>query len=79
MTTCVCKGNWRKIIEDVQPLLDGLAKHEPVPLVREDGSVWYFEGVLHGGDDYYYLLHDDEEYQLRSCVGSLGQHGFQPL
>ena len=70
-TGCICKGNWRNIVKESEPLLDKLFKDK-------DGVVWRFFGVVHGSDDYYYGMNrfDDNSVLLCSCVGNLTTHGF---
>ena len=69
---CICQGNWRKIIEESNPLIDRR-------YVDEKGNVWNFFGVVHGGDDFYYGMWREEHMVLLSCVGSIEGHGFKLL
>ncbi len=69
---CICRGNWRDIVKEAEPLLDK-------KLVR-DGKAWRFFGVVHGSDDYYYgLSNADGEFLLLSCVANLENWGFVPV
>ena len=70
---CICKGNWRELVEEVQPLLDKTF------LDNRSGKKYKFFGLVHGSDDYYYGLWDSDSRQilLASCVGSLEVgHGY---
>jgi hypothetical protein len=44
---CVCKGNWRLLVNEVGPSIG--KQYE-----SEDGKTWTFFGLVHGDDDYYY-------------------------
>jgi len=66
---CICKGNWRTIIKESEPLFGKKFKDT-------DGDVYVFIGVLHGDDDYYYCMWRKENMSLLSCVGSIEQHGY---
>lgn len=37
---CICKGNWRAIVRDAEPLLDQRYSDE-------NGDVWTFFGLVH--------------------------------
>ena len=67
---CICGGNWRKIVNEAEALLD--------KTFCCDGRKYIFYGVVHGSDDYYYGMVDCENGKCRllSCVGSIEQHGF---
>lgn len=68
---CICKGNWRAIVAEVEPLLDKKFRDSK-------GKEYLFYGVVHGSDDYYYGMFPVGDYKpvLLSCVGSLEGHGF---
>lgn len=68
---CICEGNWRKIVGEYQHLFDRKYKNE-------DGKVFIFYGILHGSDDYYYLMWNTEEKNmwLLSCVGHIESYGY---
>ena len=67
---CICEGNWRLIVDDTQHLLDK-------KFIDENEKEWYFFGIVHGSDDYYYGMSDDDhKVRLLSCVGSFEGHGF---
>jgi len=70
---CICYGNWRKIVADTEHLLDK-------EFVRDyDGKIYSFTGVMHGSDDFYYVMWSKERTIFSSCVGSLETNGFTPL
>lgn len=73
MTDCICKGNWRALVSEVEPLLD-------TKFIDVDGYIWLLYGLVHGKDDYYYGLRrlSDGKLTLLSCVGDLHSHGFEP-
>jgi len=70
---CICRGNWRAIIKDYEPLLGKKFEYNDL-----DGTYHTFVGVLHGDDDYYYVMYElvSERCKFLSCVGSLESHGY---
>lgn len=71
-TGCICKGNWRAIVAESEPLLDKRFRDHK-------GQEFKFFGVVHGSDDYYYgmLPVGGGSLTLLSCVGSIEGHGYQ--
>ena len=70
MSDCICKGNWRKIIEKSEPMLDSL-------FTDGDGAVHRFIGVMYSSDDYYYcMMSMAGELRRLTCVGSIESFGF---
>jgi hypothetical protein len=70
--SCICKGNWRLIVEETEKFLDK-------PFIEErTGNEYTYLGVMHGSDDYYYVMWRKEDTRLLSCVGSFEQMGFVP-
>ena len=73
---CVCKGNWRKILSDVEHLIDR-------EFTDQNGRIFTFFGLVHGGDDYYYGMYAADDLPrnsvLLSCVGSIAGHGYELL
>lgn len=68
---CICEGNWRQIIAESETVLDKI-------YTDESGAAYRFIGVMHGSDDYYYMMVSMAgEYQLLSCVGNLELYGFE--
>ena len=73
MPGCICKGNWRQIIGESEPVLDDL-------FTDLNGAVHRFVGVMHSRDDYYYVMVSMAgEYRLSSCVGNLETNGYKPV
>lgn len=70
MTECICEGNWRDIVTEVQPLIDRLFEYE------RTGEEYVFYGVVWGSDDFYYGMSNEGNSMLLSCVGSIEGHGF---
>lgn len=68
---CICRGNWRQIIKEVEHLIDKQFAEE------RTGNIFTFVGVLHGSDDYYYAMSRSGEFKLLSCVGSINGFGFK--
>jgi hypothetical protein len=68
---CICKGNWRAIIAETEPLLDKKFRDR-------EGKVFILYGVVHGSDDYFYGLLPVEEGKavLLSCVCSIESYGY---
>ena len=69
---CICRGNWRQIVQECEPLLNRKYR-------TADGKEWRFFGVVHGADDYYYGMCRSGEMQLLTCVGSIESQGFTLL
>ena len=68
---CICRGNWRSIIKECEPLLDGRYRDN-------NGELHTFFGVVLSSDDYYYgFRRDDGETVLLSCVGSIEAFGME--
>jgi len=67
---CICKGNWRAIVKESQPLIGKSYK-------GTDGKVWTFFGVVDGADDYYYGMNRKGKLLLLSCVGNIENYGFE--
>ncbi len=66
---CICHGNWRTLVQEVDHLIDRQFKDA-------SGRVYTFYGLVHGEDDYYYGMSSPLGGVLLSCVGSLETHGF---
>ena len=67
---CVCKGNWRLILSEVQHLI---GRH----YLDHRGETFSFFGLVVGDDDYYYgMWQKGEQLRLLSCVGSIEGHGY---
>ena len=70
---CVCKGNWRLILSEVQ---EQLGKE----FFDKDGKKVTLFGLVHGDDDYYYGTWSKETgYRLLSCVGNLESWDLTPV
>jgi len=67
---CICKGNWRLIVSQTEHLLGKTFR-------RDDGKEYWFFGVVHAEDDYYYGMWGNGELRLLSCVGSIEGHGYK--
>lgn len=67
---CICRGNWRAIIKETEPLIEK-------NFVDEQGREFNLFGIVSGGDDFYYGMWSKQHGMLLlSCVGSLEGHGF---
>lgn len=68
---CICRGNWRAIVAEAEPLLDKKFRDSK-------GKEYVFYGVVLGRDDYYYGMSPVGEGKpvLLSCVGSIEGYGF---
>ncbi len=65
MTKCVCIGNWRNIVTEVEHLI---GKKFVSAIYHKE---YRFFGLVHGADDYYYGMTDsDGKTDLFSCVGN---------
>jgi len=70
MSNCICKGNWRAIVKEYEPLINRKFKN------GFDGKTYIFFGIVHGDDDYYYgMCDEDNKMFLSTCVGSMEQNG----
>lgn len=68
---CVCKGNWRLIVKEMESLVDRVYRND------RDGSLHRLFGVVDAFEDYYYGMSDaDGKCLLLSCVGSIEGHGY---
>ena len=72
VTGCICKGNWRAIVKEMEPWLDK-------KFTDQHGQEWTFYGIVHGSDDYYYGVARAGETHLLSCVGALESYGYEPV
>lgn len=71
---CICWGNWRNIIKKTQHLFG----KSYIGNMFDDGEECIFTGVMHGSDDYYYVMWNikTDKTHLLSCVGSLKDWGY---
>ena len=61
-TECICKGNWRKIIGEVESKMGRT-------YINEKNKIWRFIGVLWAEDDFYYTFWSrGSEPMLLTCV-----------
>jgi len=68
---CICRGNWRNIVKESEQLIGRKFRDDK-------GDEFYFYGLVHGSDDYYYgMLDKDGKPQLLSCVGDLEMSGLE--
>jgi hypothetical protein len=44
--------------------------------VDTKGKKYHFSGVMHGDDDYYYVLWSPKKTMFLSCVGSIEGYGY---
>ena len=72
---CICQGNWRLIIKESEHLFG--------KKFMSGEYEYIFLGVLHGEDDYYYVMWNTNpkdqitrRYELLTCVGDLAGHGY---
>lgn len=72
MTGCICFGNWRKLVSEHESLIGKRYK-------GYDGKTYTFFGLVHGGDDYYYGMCNENGVKLLSCVGSIEGCGYKEL
>lgn len=74
---CICKGNLRLIVSEVEGLIGKKFKNE------YDQKVYTFFGVIIGDDDYYYGMYRhngtdrNSKMRLLSCVINLESHGYK--
>jgi len=70
---CICRGNWRDIIKATEPLIGKKFAYADIL-----GTYHRLLGVLHGDDDYYYVMYEleSERCKFLSCVGSIESHGY---
>jgi len=67
---CICKGNWRAIVKECEPLID-------TQFIDSRGDRFNFFGIVHGANDYYYGMSSSLiGMRLLSCVGSIEGHGY---
>ena len=61
---CICKGNWRSIIHESEPLFGKRFRYKK-------GGTYTFAGVMHSEDDYYYVMWSEKKTNFLSCVGNI--------
>ena len=71
---CICRGNWRQIVKEYEPLINRQYAHA-------SGTVYRFFGLVHGDDDYYYgmIPVGGGRLMLVTCVGEITTAGFTLL
>jgi hypothetical protein len=67
----VKNGNWTRLIKEHDSAIGNT-------YIDEGGKEYIFIGLLHGQDDYYYVMWSEGNVRLLTCVGELGQMGFKP-
>ncbi|HEY4759732.1 MAG TPA: hypothetical protein VIH42_04055 [Thermoguttaceae bacterium] len=63
--------NWTKLVEEYDPLIGN-------KYLDEEGKEHIFIGLLHGQDDFYFVMWRDGAVRLLTCVGIPEQMGFLP-
>jgi hypothetical protein len=70
---CICRGNWRALVSECEPVLD-------MRFRDEQGREYVLFGVVHARDDFYYGMRGispgARSLVLLSCVGSIAGHGY---
>lgn len=68
---CICKGNWRLLVAEYEPLFNR-------QYMSHHGDVYTFFGLVHAADDYYFGMSEDctKKVILLSCVGDIEGFGF---
>lgn len=61
--------NWKSLCDEYVPLI-GRTYHDST------GNEYRFIGLLHGEDDYYYVMRRDRSTSLLSCVRGISEYGF---
>ncbi len=67
---CICKGNWRLLVQECQDLFGK-------KFLDEKGDEYIFYGLVWAEDDLYYGMYREGNCRLLSCVGSLETWGFR--
>ena len=71
---CICDDNWKNIVKEYSNIIGRKFKD------NHSKKIFSFFGIVHGDDDYYYGMCDNEnKVVLVSCVGSLENMGFDLL
>ena len=63
--------NWAKLVEEYDPLIGD-------KYLDEKGNEYIFIGLLHGQDDFYFVMWREGTVRLLTCVGIPEQMGFVP-
>lgn len=72
MSDCICTGNWRNIIKEVEPLMGKTF------IDVRNGNLWVFQGVLWVEDDFYYVfINDNGHHKYITCCASFEQSGMK--
>lgn len=71
---CICKGNWRLIVKECEPLFDETYRDR-------EGNECTFFGVVWASDDFYYGMFrkDTKTVALLSCVGDIEGFGYERI
>ena len=64
--------NWKELVEEYDNLIGNT-------YLDDDGNEHTFIGLLHGQDDYYFVMWRDGKVKLLTCVGIPEQMGFKPI
>jgi hypothetical protein len=68
---CICKGNWKNLVHEYQPLFGK-------KFIDENKEIFTFEGLLWANDDFYFCMVDtNHKIHLDTCVGSLETLGYK--
>ena len=65
--------NWTSLVKDYEPLIGRKYHYD------KDGKEYTFIGLLHGQDDFYFVMWRDGKVHLLTCVGIPEKMGFTPL
>lgn len=63
--------NWKELVKDYESLIGN-------KYLDEEGKEYIFIGLLHGQDDFYYVMWSERTVRLLTCVGVPEQMGFMP-
>lgn len=61
--------NWKRLVEKYDPLIGRYYRDE-------DGAEYEFAGLLHGRDDFHFVMYLDGRVELLTCVGTPEGMGF---
>lgn len=67
------KDNWTLLLKEYEKHIGGVYKD------KYSGKKYYFIGLLHADDDYYYAMWDNPYIFLYSCAGSMETMGLKKL
>lgn len=65
-------NKWQSIVNEYEQIKDQVFS-------KKSGEIGSLIGVMHGEDDYYWVMSFDGKTEFYSCVGTFKAHGITPV